>query len=112
MKLIVFIAAFFMLFLVLKPGITAMAATSAPSCCGGVCMPGEENEERELPGKENRQNTCNPFQACCAFVSLCENRQFDLPARPEPAAAQTFSTYQASFIFRYSSDFWQPPRVV
>lgn len=100
-----------MLFLALKPGLTAMAATSAPSCCGGVCMPGEEEEE-ELPGKENRQNTCNPFQACCAFVSLCENRQFDLPARPEPAVATTFSAYQSSFIFRYSSDFWQPPRVV
>lgn len=85
-----------------------MSATSEQACCGGACT---ETEEKEIPGKDSRQNTCNPFQACCAFVSLCENRQLDLLTRPEIVPAKTFNNYQSSSIIRYSSDFWQPPRI-
>gem|GEM_PF-1423178 len=115
MKIIAFILATFMLFLAVKPGIAAISLQAAEQgCCGGSCTPSsnEKEEKQDQPENKTNQNTCNPFQACCTYVSMCEMRHFDLLARPEMPVAKIFGQYQSSFAINYSPDFWQPPRLV
>ena len=115
MKFLVFILATFILFLAVKPGVDLLSFqkdTEQP-CCDGQCSPTSNNEKSQKQKQNNDcgGKSCNPFQVCGSCVLVCVNFAFYFISKTSIFSKKGF-TYQSIFSTQYTSDFWQPPKIV
>lgn len=115
MKVLTFILATIILFLVIKPGIDLLSlqADTEQTCCGRQCPPTSDNDKSKNQEKDNDCDgkTCNPFQVCSSCVLVCLNMLFDYILISTAFSDKGF-THQSIFTSQCASDFWQPPKTV
>ncbi|MFN5629086.1 MAG: hypothetical protein ACK48W_07350 [Bacteroidota bacterium] len=115
MKFLVFILATFILFLAIKPGVDLLSfqEDAQQTCCDEQCSSTSQNEKSQNQTQDNDcgGKSCNPFQVCGSCVLVCVNFAFYFISKASMFSKKGF-TYQSIFSTQYTSDFWQPPKIV
>jgi hypothetical protein len=103
------------LFLAVEPGMDLLTSQGGaePTCCDHHCAPTagkgnaqDQNQDNDFTGK-----SCNPFQICTCCALVCLNIAGEHLPNPTAYSGNEFS-HQSTFISRFGSDFWHPPKIV
>lgn len=116
MKFLTLILATLILLLAVKPGVDTLLlqAGAEQTCCGGQCTPTSDNDNSkdQSKNKDCGGKSCNPIQACSICVLICSNLpSFDFKIK-YPVLTEKLSTYKSAIPSQFTSDFWQPPKIV
>ena len=117
MKALALILALSVFYLSAKPGIdlviSPLQSLFDAGCCSDQCtlVTDLEDVATQTPEGTCNGDSCNPFQACCSCFFLCQAINLDKAPKSETEIKQKF-TYQIAYSFPFTSDFWQPPKMV
>jgi hypothetical protein len=110
MKVFASIMAFVVLFLSVQPALALFEKKQKAECCSGCYHKDSGTPKKEQPTKNTSNNFCNPFQSCGSCVGYTPDFSIISVFEPFEGAKSAIVTQQA--FSQFSSDFWQPPKIV
>lgn len=113
MKIYALLLSLVVLFLSVKSVVEPAALLKeVDACCKEkvVCHDAAENQKDE---HNCCNDLCSPFQPCCPYVAFSTMITTAIEqSKFSPLGEKCFSLYNVSFVSKYTSDFWQPPKSI
>lgn len=115
-KVLSYILIVAILFLLVKPKIDSiqLSLKGQQICCSSdKCDPIPTNDASDYGDTQDQKshNMCNPFQACCTCLLIC-NIPPSYTIFTVEVFTEHFSQYQSILPSQFIPDFWQPPKFV
>ncbi|WP_316747066.1 hypothetical protein [Pedobacter gandavensis] len=92
--------------------LTGVPCNLEDNCCPDeICI--ERNNHKKPEGQKNQENCpCSPFFACSVCFGVIPATDFIASFQVSPAMSELNFFYSDSYLASFSSNIWQPPKLV